>query len=159
MRHMRRRKTVWVLGALVLLALGALWWWAAQRPPSIVIPPRQYPPNNAYDAYKQIAQAMYDQWKQDERLRMIERELFKGQEFNPAVPEADKRYCLQRRRPFLEAYRKHLDQPCVAVYEYDPLWLMPELAMFRQIARIESILIDDALEAGRDAEAIQHLAT
>jgi hypothetical protein len=36
LRQMRQRKTVWVLGALVLLALGALWWWAAQRPPSIV---------------------------------------------------------------------------------------------------------------------------
>ena len=154
---MRERRSLWALMAFLFIGLscGILWW--TQQLHEIVIPPRQYPPNNAYDAYKQIAQAMYDQWKQDERLRMIERELFKGQEFNPAVPEADKRYCLQRRRPFLEAYRKHLDQPCVAVYEYDPLWLMPELAMFRQIARIESILIDDALEAGRDAEAIQHL--
>jgi hypothetical protein len=152
---MRERRSLWALVAFLLIGLscGMLWW--TQQLHEIVIPPRQYPPNNAYDAYKQIAQAMYDQRGQDRRLHTIERELFSRQELNPAVSEADKRYYLQRRRPFLEAYRKHLDQPCKAVFEYDPLWLMPELAMFRQIARIESILIDDALEAGRDAEAIQ----
>lgn len=155
MRQMRQRKTVWVLGALVLLALGALWWWASQRPPSIVIPPRQYPPNNAYDAYKQIAQGMHDQWKQDDRLRRIESQLFSKHSIHLTVPEADKQYYLQRRRPFLEAYRQYLDQPCKAVFEYDILWLMPELAGFRTIARIEALLIGDALAAGREAEAIQ----
>jgi hypothetical protein len=104
---MRRRKTVWVLGALALLALGALWWWAAQRPPSIVIPPRQYPPNNAYDAYKQIAQGVSDLFKMDKRLRDIESRLFgRG---NPPVSQADKRYFLQKMQPFLEAYRRHTE--------------------------------------------------
>jgi len=155
LRQMRQRKTVWVLGALALLALGALWWWAAQRPPSIVIPPRQYPPNNAYDAYKQIAQGMHDQWKQDDRLRRIESQLFSKHSIHLTVPEADKQYYLQRQRPFLEAYRQYLDQPCKAVFEYNILWLMPELAGFRTIARIEALLIGDALAAGREAEAIQ----
>jgi hypothetical protein len=78
LRQMRQRKTVWVLGALALLALGALWWWASQRPPSIVIPPRQYPPNNAYDAYKQIAQGISDLFATDARLHDIEFRLFRG---------------------------------------------------------------------------------
>ena len=146
---------MWVLGALVLLALGALWWWAVQRPPSIVIPPRQYPPNNAYDAYKQIAQAMYDQWKQDERLRDIEPRLF-GRGGAP-ISQAERRYYLQKMQPFLEAYRRHTEQPCVAVYEYDINWLFPELAQFRQLARVESLMIHDALAAGREDEALLRL--
>ena len=152
LRQMRQRKTVWVLGALVLLALGALWWWAAQRPPSIVIPPRQYPPNNAYDAYKQIAQGVSDLFKMDKRLRDIESRLFgRG---NPPVSQADKRYFLQKMQPLLEAYRRHTEQPCVAVYEYDINWLFPEMAEFRRLARVESLTIRDALEAGREDEAL-----
>ena len=143
---------MWVLGALALLALGALWWWAAQRPPSIVIPPRQYPPNNAYDAYKQIAQGVSDLFKMDKRLRDIESRLFgRG---NPPVSQADKRYFLQKMQPLLEAYRRHTEQPCVAVYEYDINWLFPEMAEFRRLARVESLTIRDALEAGREDEAL-----
>jgi hypothetical protein len=156
--RMRQRKPLWALA--VFLCVGALCgmlWWTQLRLPEFVVPPRQYPPNNAYDAYKQMAQAMYDQRSQDRRLYDIERQLFNGREPNPAIPEADKRYYLQRRRPFLEAYRKHLDQPCKAVFEYAFDWPLPELAMFRQIAQIESVLIDDALEAGRKAEAMQRL--
>jgi hypothetical protein len=154
---MRQRRQLWLLVALVGLLLCGVLWWTQLRVPEIVIPPRQYPPNNAYDAYKQIAQAMYDQRGQDRRLYDIERQLFSGQEPNPAIPEADKRYYLQRRRPFLETYRKHLDQPCKAVFEYAFDWPLHELAMFRQIAQIESVLIDDALAAGRKAEAMQRL--
>ena len=113
LRRMRQRKTVWVLGALVLLALGALWWWAAQRPPSIVIPPRQYPPNNAYDAYKQIAQGVSDLFATDARLRDIESRLFSRG--GAPVSQAERRYFLQKMQPFLEAYRRHTEQPCVAV--------------------------------------------
>jgi hypothetical protein len=152
---MRQRKTVWVLGALALLALGALWWWAAQRPPSIVIPPRQYPPNNAYDAYKQIAQGVSDLFATDARLRDIESRLFgRG---NPPVSQADKRYFLQKMQPFLEAYQRHMEQPCVAVYEYDWNWRFTELAEFRRLARAESLAIRDALEAGRADEALTRL--
>jgi hypothetical protein len=152
LRRMRQRKTVWVLGALALLALGALWWWAAQRPPSIVIPPRQYPPNNAYDAYKQIAQDLSDLFNSDARLRDIESRLFgRG---NPPVSQADKRYFLQKMQPFLEAYQRHMEQPCVAVYEYDWNWRFTELAEFRRLARAESLAIRDALEAGREDEAL-----
>jgi hypothetical protein len=154
LRRMRQRKTVWVLGALVLLALGALWWWAAQRPPSIVIPPRQYPPNNAYDAYKQIAQGIADMFATDARLHDIESRLFRG---GAPVSQAERRYFLQKMQPFLEAYRRHTEQPCVAVYEYDINWLFPEMAQFRRLARAESLMIRDALAAGREDEALLRL--
>ena len=154
LHRMRQRKTVWVLGALVLLALGALWWWASQRPPSIVIPPRQYPPNNAYDAYKQIAQGVSDLFATDARLREIESRLFRG---GVPVSQAERRYFLQKMQPFLEAYRRHTEQPCVAVYEYDINWLFPEMAQFRRLARAESLMIRDALAAGREDEALMRL--
>jgi hypothetical protein len=155
LRRMRQRKTVWVLGALVLLALGALWWWAAQRPPSIVIPPRQYPPNNAYDAYKQIAQGVSDLFATDARLRDIESRLFRRG--GAPVSQAERRYFLQKMQPFLEAYRRRTEQPCVAVYEYDMNWLFPEMAQFRRLARAESLMIRDALAAGREDEALLRL--
>jgi hypothetical protein len=127
----------------------------AQRPPSIVIPPRQYPPNNAYDAYKQIAQDLSDLFNSDARLRDIESRLFgRG---NPPVSQADKRYFLQKMQPFLEAYQRHMEQPCVAVYEYDWNWRFTELAEFRRLARAESLAIRDALEAGRADEALTRL--
>jgi hypothetical protein len=154
---MRQRKTVWVLGALALLALGALWWWASQRPPSIVIPPRQYPPNNAYDAYLQLAQAMEQLLRRDKRLEAIRLPLRSTLRSKPPVPEAEMRYYLQQMRPFLEAYRKHLTQPSAAVYEYDLKHLNPELFAFYDIARLEAMLIEDALEAGRATEAVQRL--
>jgi hypothetical protein len=155
LRRMRQRKTVWGLGALVLLALGALWWWAAQRPPSIVIPPRQYPPNNAYDAYKQIAQGVSDLFATDARLRDIESRLFSRG--GAPVSQAERRYFLQKMQPFLEAYRRRTEQPCVAVYEYDMNWLFPEMAQFRRLARAESLMIRDALAAGREDEALLRL--
>ena len=144
-----------MLGALALLALGVLGWWALQRPPSIVIPPRQYPPNNAYDAYKQIAQGIADMFATDARLRDIESRLF-GRGGAP-VSDAEKRYLLQKMQPFLEAYRRHTSQPCVAVYEYDWNWMFPEMAQFRQLARAESLMIRDALAAGREDEALLRL--
>ena len=145
---------MWVLGALALLALGALGWWALQRPPAIVIPPRQYPPNNAYDAYKQIARGVSDLFQSDARLREIDLRLFKG---GAPVSQAERRYFLQKMQPFLEAYRRHTEQPCVAVYEYDMNWLFKEFAEFRRLARAESLAIRDALAAGREDEALLRL--
>jgi len=152
---MRQRKTVWAILALALfmLMLGALWWRAAQRPPSIVIPSRQYPPNNAYDAYKQIAQGVSDLFESDARLRDIESRLFSRG--GAPVSQAEKRYFLQKMQPFLEAYRRHTNQPCVAVYEYYWDWRFPESAEFRRLARVESLAIRDALEGGREGEALQ----
>jgi hypothetical protein len=152
---MQRRKTVWAIGALALLLFGgALWWWVSQRPPAIVIPPRQYPPNNAYDAYKQIAQGVSNLFESDARLRDIESRLFRG---GAPVSQAERRYFLQKMQPFLEAYRRRTEQPCVAVYEYDMNWLFPEMAEFRRLARAESLMIRDALAAGREDEALLRL--
>lgn len=154
---MRQRKPLWAVLALTLVVLlgGALWWWASQKPPAIVIPPRQYPPNNAYDAYKQIAQGIADMFATDARLRDIESRLF-GRGGAP-VSDAEKRYLLQKMQPFLEAYRRHTSQPCVAVYEYDWNWMFPEYTEFRRLARVESLMIRDALAAGREDEALLRL--
>ena len=148
---MQRRRTVWAIGALALLLFGgALWWWVSQRPPAIVIPPRQYPPNNAYDAYKQIAQGVSNLFESDARLHDIESRLFSRG--SAPVSQAEKRYFLQKMQPFLEAYRRRTNQPCVAVYEYDWNWLFPEPAQFRRLARAESLVIRDALEGGEKAK-------
>jgi hypothetical protein len=154
---MRQRKPLWAVLALTLVVLlgGALWWWASQKPPAIVIPPRQYPPNNAYDAYKQIAQGVSDLFATDARLRDIESRLFSRG--GAPVSQAERRYFLQKMQPFLEAYRRHTERPCVAVYEYDINWLLSELAQFRRLARAESLMIRDALAAGREDEALLRL--
>jgi len=60
-------------------------------------------------------------------------------------------------QPFLEAYRRHTEQPCMAVYEYDINWPLPEMAQFRRLARAESLMIRDALAAGREDEALLRL--
>jgi hypothetical protein len=170
LRRMRQRKTVWVLGALVLLALGALWWWASQRPPSIVIPPRQYPPNNAYDAYKRIAQVMYNRNRQRWPLSGYKASsmLFNALIGDSRVPQEEwfySFYRVQLELDFLDAYRKHLNQPSVAVYEYDLFSRMPELAMFpelemfREIACLETIMIYTAFFEGREQEAVQRIQT
>ena len=154
----RQRRRLWVLVALVGLLLGGVLWWLAQKPPSIVVPPRQYPPNNAYDAYLQLAQAMEQLLRRDKRLEAISLPLRNTLGSKPPVPEAEMRYYLQQMRPFLEAYRKHLTQPSAAVYEYDLKQLNPnELFAFYDIARLEAMLIEDALEAGRATEAVQRL--
>ncbi|MCS6920288.1 MAG: hypothetical protein NZM28_10990, partial [Fimbriimonadales bacterium] len=54
--------------------------------------------------------------------------------------------------------RELLDQPCVAVYEYDVNWLFPELANFRQLARAEAVMIRDALERNQPREAAERAA-
>ncbi len=153
---MRRKAFIWgLLGFVAVGIICAGMWRQQQRMPAIVIPPRQYPPNNAYDAYKQIAQMWRDQQRQDRHLQEIERRLFdRGAPVQEVSPE-DRAYYLQKRRPFLEAYRAHLKHPSVAVYEYDILWLFPELSLFRSMARAESLMIRDALAAGRAKEAVQ----
>ena len=154
----KRRRRIWLLIALVGLVVGGMLWWFAQRPPSIVVPPRQYPPNNAYDAYLKIAQAMERLCRQNKRLEATCVQMRSVLGGKPPVPEAEMRYYLQQMRPFLEAYRKHLNQPSAAVYEYNLKRLNPdELFAFYDIARLEALLIEDALEAGRATEAVQRL--
>jgi hypothetical protein len=155
LRRMRQRKTVWVLGALALLALGALWWWAAQRPPSIVIPPRQYPPNNAYDAYKQIAQGVSDLFNMDARLRDIESRLF-GRGGAP-VSQADKRYFLQKMQPFLEAYRRHTSNRAWQFTSTTGIGCSLRWLSSVGLPACESLMIRDALAAGREDEALLRL--
>jgi hypothetical protein len=156
---MQRRKALWGIGVFVVVALlcsGALWAWL--RPPAIFVPPRQYPPNNAYDAYKKLAERMRNDLDKDRRFRDIESRLH-SESKRGSVSAADKEYYMKRISPYLEAYRRHLDQPCVAVYEYDFSWLFPELANFRDLARGESFMIRRALERNQPKEATDRATT
>jgi hypothetical protein len=96
-----------------------------------------------------------DLFATDARLREIESRLFRRG--GAPVSQAERRYFLQKMQPFLEAYRRRTEQPCVAVYEYDMNWLFPEMAQFRRLARAESLMIRDALAAGREDEALLRL--
>ncbi len=151
----RNKKTLWVLGTLLtvaLLALGTI--WIRLRPLPIVIPPRQYPPNNAYEAYKKLAEKMHRDLRGDQRLITI-RESF----LHKSVSKSDEAYYIQRMQPYLKAYRQFLDQPSVAVYEYDINWLFPELSRFRQLAWAEALLIRKALSRQQPREAVERART
>lgn len=155
---MQRRKALWGIGVFVVVALvcsGALWAWL--RPPAIFVPPRQYPPNNAYEAYTKLAERMRNDLNKDRRFRDIESRLH-DESKRDSVSAADKEYYIQRISPYLEAYRRHLDQPCVAVYEYDFSWLFPEIGDFRDLARAESFMIRRALERNQPKEATDRAA-
>lgn len=154
---MKHQKVSWWLAGFVAIALlcsGALWMW--MRPSPIVIPPRQYPPNNAYDAYKALAAKMQNDLGRDQRFRKIERVLY-DQHSRDKVSQADKAYYIQKMQPYLKEYRQYLDQPSVAVYEYDFNWLFPEMADFRQLARAEALLIREALERNQPREAVERI--
>ena len=45
-----------LIGVWILLVAGVLGWFL--RTPDIQTPPREYPPNNAYDQYRTIGEAM-----------------------------------------------------------------------------------------------------
>lgn len=152
----RGKKANWVLGSFLLIALlglGLLWAW--MRPPRITVPPRQYPSPNAYEAYKTLAEGMKADLDRDVRFREAEAAVLDARK---SAPAQEKAYFIKRMRPYLDAYRAYLEMPSVAVFEYDYLWLMPELAQFRRIARAEAFLMREALRAGRTDEAVQRAA-
>ncbi|MCS7190807.1 MAG: type II secretion system protein GspG [Fimbriimonadales bacterium] len=155
---MQRKKIYWGLGGFIVLGLlcsGAFWAWL--RPSPIVIPPRQYPPKNAYDAYKRLAEAMQADLGRDKRFNEIERMLHNDQS-RSNVSQADRAYYRKKSQPYLEAYRRFLELPSVAVYEYDYTWLFPEFARFRQLARMEVFMMREALERRQPREAMERAA-
>ncbi|MDW8107548.1 MAG: hypothetical protein RMK45_08720, partial [Armatimonadota bacterium] len=146
--------------ALVLLALAIVGgWWLWTRPPFIQIPPRHYPPNNAYEAYTAIAQAMEQNLRSNRRdyVRLIEVERTLS-EAPDRLPPADKAFYLRTMRPYLEAYSQYLNLPSVAKYDYGIRAVFSELAAFHRIARAEELLIREALQQGRAYEAVQRAA-
>jgi len=154
---MRDRKAFWGITTFVVFALlcsSALW---SLRFPDIAIPPRQYPPNNAYDAYKKLAEQMQKDLDRDPNFRWIETRLANEQS-RDSVSEAEKAYYIKRISPYLETYRQYLDQPSVAVYEYDWGWVFRECVEFRRLARAESFMIRRALEHNQPKEAVARAA-
>ncbi|GBC92694.1 hypothetical protein HRbin15_01170 [bacterium HR15] len=152
-------RTKYVLGCLGLLGLisgvlctgGAVRWL---RVPVIEIPPRKYPPNNAYESYRALAQRMSADLGADGFFNEVEQRLF-PMRGSPTADAADRAYYLQRMSPYLKEYTLYLDSPSVAVFEYDANWLMPEMVHFRRIARAEALLMEEELRRGQSAAAVQ----
>ncbi|MEN3000988.1 MAG: hypothetical protein ABDI19_03995 [Armatimonadota bacterium] len=154
-----RSATRYLLGCVGLLTLlcgvgciGVGFWLF--REPRIEIPPRRYPPDNAYDAYRELGKRIKAEFDRDARLREVERRLFSSAEPTKA-PAEDYAYYLERMRPYLEEYPKHLNRPSVAVFEYDVHWQFPELPNLRRIARAESLLMKEDIRRGRPFAAVQ----
>lgn len=81
----------WLVGCGVLIVLGlvvcggALGWLL--RAPDLEIPPRQYPPNNAYEEYRQIGEAMRRRLDNDARFNQIESALSRARRYRlPTAP-------------------------------------------------------------------------
>ncbi len=135
---------VLVVGLCVVLAFLV-------RPPKIEIPPRYYPPNNAYDIYRKLGTEIREKSQANPQIAEIEKKLASRETLSPA----ERKLYLDFMGPYLREYRKHLDKPCVAVFEYDINWLFPELASFRQIARAEAYLMREDLRNGRERSAVE----
>lgn len=130
MRNSRTRITLGLLLLCMLLCGGVLLW---NRPSPIPIPERQYPPDNAYPKYVQIAERLRDRLNSDPRLKDIYLRM------PNQVSDAERAYFLQHTQPLMDAYAELVDAPCVAVYEYryDNTFAR-EFGGFREIARVES---------------------
>ena len=135
----------------VIACLGVTAWLF--RTPKIEIPTREYPPNNAYEAYRLIAEQMHAQLDTDQRFKQIESAL---RDLN-SLSAADRAYYLQRMTPFLNAYAPLTKLPSKAVFEYDPNWKFLEMAQSRRIARAEALLIREALQRKRYADALERI--
>ncbi|MFQ3610326.1 MAG: hypothetical protein SNJ72_02425 [Fimbriimonadales bacterium] len=142
------------IGALLLCGGVCLVSALLVRPPKIEIPPRQYPPNNAYDIYRQLGAEISERSKGNAQISVIARKLPRG-----TLTPAERELYLTFMEPYLREYRKHLNKPCVAVYEYDPNWLFPELTGFRSIARAEAYLMREDLRNRRDRSAVERFTS
>ncbi|GIV07582.1 MAG: hypothetical protein KatS3mg017_0784 [Fimbriimonadales bacterium] len=130
---MRKRGTRLILGLLllgVLLCGGMLLW---KRPGPIPSVARQYPADNAYPKYIQIAERLRDHLNSDPRLKSIYARM------PNRVSDAEYNYFLKQTQPLMDAYAQLVNDPCVAVYEYRYDYsLTRDFAGIRHIARVES---------------------
>lgn len=147
----------WLVGLIVVFAvlcvlcaynLGALF-----RHPNLRVPSRQYPADNAYQHLRDMADRLYQQNKGDRQLSAIRQKI--SNPTDAQLTPAEDQYLLQRYAPFLQEYPKYLNKPSVVVMEYSPLWLMPELAQFRDLARVETYRIQKWLQKNQDRNAVQ----
>jgi len=75
------------------------------------------------------------------------------------LSESDYRQLTQKYGVFLQEYARHLQTPCIAVFEYNfeynPKYPMEELVWFRDLARLEEWLMRYELQQGREQQAVQ----
>ncbi|GIV09734.1 MAG: hypothetical protein KatS3mg019_1825 [Fimbriimonadales bacterium] len=138
-----------LMGLWILIGAGVLGWLL--RTPDIEIPPREYPPQNAYDQYRQIGESMRRRLDKDERFKRIETALTEGE----PVAAADRAYYLQQLAPYLRQYAPLTRQPSKSVIEYDVNWSFSELSQLRRIARAEAYLMREDLKTGRPRAAVE----
>ncbi len=149
---MRRYLPFLLIGITVLLLGLCVVSPLLIRPPDIQIPPRHYPVPNAYDHYKRLGDAAYRVVRSDPKLQA----LLGYRPPRHRLHNASKYAYLQRAfAPLLKEYRRHLNQPCVVVLEYDPNYRLPELAGFRDMARVERTLMDYELRHRRPSAALE----
>lgn len=147
----------WLVGLIVIFAvlcvLCAYNLAGLLQHPNLHVPSRQYPADNAYQHLREMADRLYQQNRGDSQLATIRRKLSerRGTQLTPA----EEQYLLQRYAPFLQEYPQYLNKPSVVVMEYSPLWLMPELSMFRDLARVETYQIRKWLQTNQDRKAVQ----
>jgi hypothetical protein len=145
----------WAIGCGLLMVLwiligaGVLGWLL--RTPDIQIPPREYPPQNAYDQYRQIGESMRQRLDKDERFKRIETALTEGE----PISAAQRAYYLQQLAPYLRQYAPLTRQPSKFVMEYDANMVFPELSQLRRIARAEALLMREDLKAERPRAAVE----
>ncbi|MEN3002649.1 MAG: hypothetical protein ABDI19_12535 [Armatimonadota bacterium] len=137
-----------VVGLLLLGAYLLSYFWL--RPPHIEIPPRRYPPDNAYEYYKFLADSVWNLSRADPQLRSL-------LNFGSGVSTDPAKYAYLRQgyEPILREYRRHLDKPSVVVLRYDLDYRSHELAGFREIIRIERALMDYELRHGSIQQALE----
>lgn len=151
-----RRYLLSCLTVVGLLLLGAcLLSYFLLRPPRIEIPPRRYPPNNAYDHYRLIGISVQNLHRADPSLKALLENVGRG----VSIDADEYTYLRQVYEPLLKEYRRHLDQPSVALLRYEPDYRLPELAGFRDMVRIERALMDYELRHGRTQQAMERFDT
>ncbi len=138
-----------LMGLWILIGAGVLGWLL--RTPDIQIPPREYPPQNAYDQYRQIGESMRQRLDKDERFKRIETALTEGE----PISAAQRAYYLQQLAPYLRQYAPLTRQPSKFVMEYDANMVFPELSQLRRIARAEALLMREDLKAERPRAAVE----
>ncbi len=141
-----------VIGLVCIGACTGLMWLFT--PPQLQVPPRRYPPGNAYEPLRRIGIAIQQQRQHDAYFEQLTKKIGRQP---PSLTPAERQAYLQIMEPYLKAYPRHLDQPCVAIWEYDPRITFPELIGFRELARAESLLMGENLARGRDKQAVERL--
>lgn len=137
-----------LFGLVVLLCVGGLVWLLT--PPKIEVPPRQYPPQNAYKAYRALGEEMHARFETNTRFKQIENALLRDE----PVSREDRDYYFREITPYLKRYAPLTQQPSKVIMQYTLDYAFPELSQLRRLARAEAYLMKQELRQRRYREAI-----